>query len=428
MIYPKELKEYENQINAIAKYKSEMGCRGIQEILDETRKILDECYQKISNIENKVNLTVEPEEFEQIINDSKDIENFDINEKTYIDKLKGGLFGRFAGCALGAPVEFATMEQMQLLSSILESQFPPNDYWLEAPTAYLPRYKIGFAKEFTRYSMKYLPVDDDITYTFISMLVMEKYGINFTTEQVGRIWENYLPLECTFTAENVVLNNLKNNMRLPLATVHKNPYLNMIGGLIRCDGYAYVSPMNPKKATYLTYKDCFLTHRNSGLYSAMYFSAVISLAFGDYSLREIFEIALSYIPKYSQFYKTATWALSKTSLIKSYKEATEAVRIKFKGMDIVHSENNSALIIFGCFIGEKDFEKGITHTVAMGFDNDCTGATVGSILGVFHGVNNVPNHWYENWNNIAKSYLNGIDAFNLQDVVYRFNNIRKEEK
>ncbi len=428
MKYPDEIKGYEFLINDLVKYKTEMGADGIQDIVAKIKDMLNEYYEKINNLKTNVSKNTEPEDFEKIIKNAKITEVKEIDEEKYLNKLKGGMFGRFAGCALGAPLEFATAEQMETFANMLGMEFPPKDYWLDAPTAYIPRYKIGFAKEFTKGAMNSLSVDDDITYTFIAMLVMEKYGLDFTTLQVADIWQKYLPLECTFTAENSVLVNLNNGLQLPNATLHQNPSVNLIGGLIRCDGFAYVSPNNPRQAGYLAYKDSFLTHRNSGLYSSIYFAVVMSMAFSDLSIDEIFEKALDYIPENSNFYKVVKWTVSKIPEVKNYKDAVRLVGEKFEGMSIVHSENNSALIIFGCFIGKDDYEKGMTETVAMGFDNDCTGATVGSILGIYHGFDKIPQHWYLNWNNTARSYLDGIDQFDLQDVVERFNNIRKGRK
>ena len=52
----------------------------------------------------------------------------------------------------------------------------------------------------------------------------------------------------------------------------------------------------------------------------------------------------------------------------------------------VHTINNAALIVMGLYFGENDFEKGVVCTVRGGWDTDCTGATVGSILGLRLGA------------------------------------------
>ena len=423
----KKIKGLENVLNDTADLKNEMGAAGIEPIMKEAEQTMQQFIDRLRNLEESKDHQHEPEvltTIERLYRQSH--QRRDIDEGEYMRRLKGAMFGRFAGCSLGAPVEFATMEQMELLSTILQSPFPPTHYWKEAPQAYIPRYSVGFAKEFTLNNIAFLSPDDDIIYTFISLLTLEEYGANFTTEDIATIWQKYIPEECTFTAERAVIDNLKAGMSLPEATLHNNPYINWIGGYIRCDGYGYVNPLNPVQAASMAYRDAFLTHRMSGLYSAMYFAIVISLSFDDKPLKDIFTEALQYMPPKSSFYKTVEWALQVSDQATDYRSAVALVREKFDHLSPVHSENNACLTIFGALIGEHDFTKGIGHTVAMGFDNDCTAATVGSILGAHLGIDQINPEWYKHWNNRAKTYLKGIPWLELDDVLNRFNSVRKK--
>jgi ADP-ribosylglycohydrolase len=422
-----KFKGLEEIFNETAEYKKEMGSEGIQEIIDEAKETFQKFIDKVNDLEEKTVTEFEPEKLEDIERLYRPLSHKkDISEEEYLNKLKGAMFGRFAGCSLGAPVEFATAEQMELLSQVLGTQFPPVHYWKEAPQAFIPRYSVGYAKEFTLGNIEFLSPDDDIIYTFISMLTMEEYGIDFTTEDISKIWKKYIPLDCTYTAERAVLENLENGLTLPEATFHNNPYTNWIGGYIRSDGYGYVSPLNPIKAASLAYKDAFLTHRKSGLYSTMYFAAVIAMSFEDRPLIDIFRDALNLMPPKSSFYKAIDWALSVSEKATDYRTAVDLVKEKFSDISPVHSENNACLTVFGSLIGENDFTKGISHTVAMGFDNDCTAATVGSILGAHLGIDNIDPEWYKYWNNQAKTYLKGNTWLNLEEVIQRFNAIRKK--
>lgn len=404
-----------------------MGSEGINELMDEAEIAIQKIIDKINSLKEKTITENEPEDIEVLKSMFGKTSNArSISDEEYKNKLKGAMFGRFAGCSLGAPVEFATAEQMELLSSILGSQFPPVHYWKEAPQAYMPRYSVGYQKEFTLGNISFLSPDDDIIYTLISLLVIEEYGTDFTTEDVANTWIKYIPTDCTYTAERAVINNLGAGMKLPEASLYNNPYTNWIGGYIRCDGYGYVNPLQPELAAEMAYKDVFLTHRKSGLYSAMYFAAVISMAFEERPLKEIFEDALHVVPLQSNFHKTVKWALSVSDQAVDYRSAVELVKEKFKDISPVHSENNACLTIFGALIGEEDFTKGIGHTVAMGFDNDCTAATVGSILGAHLGIDKIDPEWYIHWNNKVKTYIKDHYWMDLEDVLHRFNEIRKK--
>ena len=89
-------------------------------------------------------------------------------------------------------------------------------------------------------------------------------------------------------------------------------------------------------------------------------------------------------------------------------------------MNPIHVINNACLITFGLAIGGTNVTKVLSETVAMGLDNDCTAATAGSIVGAIVGKNNIPVHWYKNFNNTINSYINNHRIFNIDDVVIRF--------
>ena len=69
----------------------------------------------------------------------------------------------------------------------------------------------------------------------------------------------------------------------------------------------------------------------------------------------------------------------------------------------VHTINNAALVVMGLYYGSDDFEKGIIVTVRGGWDTDCTGATVGSILGARMGAKALPEKWVGVFNDRLKS-------------------------
>ena len=47
------------------------------------------------------------------------------------------------------------------------------------------------------------------------------------------------------------------------------------------------------------------------------------------------------------------------------------------------------------------------------------------MLGAHLGIDAIPEYWYTPWNNTAVSYLNGIDKFNIDNVIERFQAIKK---
>lgn len=417
------IKGYEQRINNLIMHKYDMGAKDMEIVVEGIKSELDEIIEGLESLPNGTKREKEPNTLEEIrkaskINEKKKKKT--ISKKEYLKKLQGAIVGRFSGCALGAPVEFIPIDIVKNMSETLGTKFPPIDYWEDCPVHYFPRYKVGEAQQFTKGNMKALPPDDDITYTILALLILEKYGEEFRVDDVAEIWQDLLPLECVYTAELATMKNLAKGIAPMEAGNYKNPEQELIGADIRCDGWAYVNPLNPIKATELAYKDAYLSHRRTGIYGAMYFAAVISLAFGATSIVEALEEGLDYIPTECEFAKWIRWAIDYYPNIQDYTDATKAISKYMPKLHQAHTINNACLTIWGVMLGENDFTKGISQTVAMGYDNDCTAATVGSILGAYLGFDAISKHWYEPWNDTAISYLNNIESFSIQDIISRF--------
>lgn len=423
MKYPRKLEGLEAAINDYARYKKELGAEGIDATLDDIEELLIMKIAELKSLPESDSRMAEPSELAPIRMSAPKIKrrlHNNLNQETYDQKLKGALFGRFAGCALGAPVELMSIDQMEKFAVMTDMAFPPVDYWNEAPIGYMPRYKVGMGRDFTKSVMRCLPPDDDIAYTLLGMMILEEFGADFTTDDVGRTWQKYLPIDCTYTAERAVLVSMNKDISPMVAADDLNPYTEWIGAAIRCDAWAFVNPGNPMRASMWAFRDAYLSHRRSGIYSAMYFSAVIAAAFVSESLEEALRIGFDYIPENCEFTRQIKWAIEVSEHVTGYKIANKMVSERFEGMDWVHAINNGCLTVWGILIGKEGFTRGISETVAMAYDNDCTAATVGSVLGAFYGIEGVPAYWYEPWNNKAMSYLHGISEFDLEDVLERF--------
>ena len=222
------------------------------------------------------------------------------------------------------------------------------------------------------------------------------------------------------TAEDIALKAIKAGVPAMEAAEADNPFLHWIGADIRSDPFGYMAPGYPELAAKMAYRDAYLSHRQNGIYGEMLFSATIAAAFTVDNAVDAFKIGLTEIPKDCDLTRDINWALDAGKYISDYKAAREAVDTRFAGMSGVHTNNNACLTLFGLMIGNGDFSKAISETVAMGLDNDCNAATVGSIAGIIAGPEGIAEHWTRPFNNIVHSYFHGNPDFRIDDLINRF--------
>ncbi|MFC1735483.1 ADP-ribosylglycohydrolase family protein, partial [Candidatus Hydrogenedentota bacterium] len=310
------------------------------------------------------------------------------------------------------------IERMQTWAEECGMEFPPRDYWIKVPEPHVLHYGTSRADLFTPSKMDGAPVDDDIVYTHLGLLIAEDYGPNFTTNDIGAGWLKYLPRAAI--AAKIALENLKKGVPARRAASGCNFRVEYIGGYIRSDPWGYIAPGWPEKAASMAYQDAYLSHRRNGIYGEMFFSAAIAAAFAVDDPIEAIRIGLTEIPKDSDMARGVRWAVRVGKDITNYFEAREAVERHFKGMRNVHTINNACLVIWGLMMAGGDYTKLISEVVAMGMDNDCNAATAGSIFGAIYGKKAIPKHWYKNFNNMSHTYLTGKKKFSITGLAKRF--------
>ncbi|NLF38846.1 ADP-ribosylglycohydrolase family protein [bacterium] len=424
MNYPK-LPEWNKLTNALSEYsrlKHEYGAKGIAPLVRQAEKALHAALAGLKRLPIDRNLAKkEPNALDAIKRlrprgPRRIWNHFDAAQ--YRDKIEGALIGRFAGCTLGAPVEFWPVDKMERLAAENKMAFPPTDYWKYVYDMKVKRYGVSPVEMYTRDKMDGVPVDDDVTYTLLGLLILEDSGPGFTVDDVGKAWLKYLPYACT--AEDIALKNLKKGVPAELAGEKDNPFCEWIGADIRSDPWGYLAPGWPERAAEMAWRDAYISHRRQGIYGEMFFSAAIAAAFVVDDPVEALKIGLTEIPRECALAKAVRWALRIAPGIKNYKDARAAMDEHFKGMAGVHTNNNACLTIWGITIGGTDFTRVISEVVAMGMDNDCTAATAGSIVGAVIGRKAIPAKWCKRFNDKVYSYMIKRPVFRISDLAKRF--------
>ncbi len=155
-----------------------------EEVCGELRTVLDEMKKNISTAPPDFELLAkEPnalDEIRALRPDGPRVLPFP-EEDALADRMAGAVLGRFAGCLLGVPVEGWQPAAMEELAKSCGMPFPPEGYWKAVRDPEVLQYEISPRSAYTEDGMDGVAVDDDITYTLLGLLILEKYGPDFTT-------------------------------------------------------------------------------------------------------------------------------------------------------------------------------------------------------------------------------------------------------
>jgi len=365
------------------------------------------------------------------------------------DKLLGAWLGRCAGCALGKPVELIGIcppaanrqstwrDIKRYLTAIDPSEWPVRDFIPARSPAQSEMTRL-ICPASTREEIAYMESDDDIRYTVLGQLVLQEKGASFTTEDVADKWLQKLPYRAVCTAETQAYRNLVIRYDTHESTgwvigprpidwewvaTHLNPYREWIGAQIRIDSYGYAALGRPALAAEFAWRDARLSHVKNGLYGAMACAAMIAAAFATHDVREIVAAGLGEIPVTSRLHAELIQVIALCDRHECKWESHEAV---FDGICVllghysaIHTNNNAAVCIAALLLSGGDYHRGITFAVMAGFDTDCNGATVGSILGALNGARRLPSHWTHRLNDTLKSEITDYHPIAISECARR---------
>lgn len=359
---------------------------------------------------------VEPNELDAIRSECDPSRETDaIGSPTLADcseRVRAGFLGSVCGCLLGKPVEIAPT--MQQLRDALEKtgDWPLADYFSEATLDAIGK-RHGSWSTCCRGRITRVAPDDDINYTILGMLVLEKSGLEFTKDDLRELWTRNLATDCCWGPERTLIVQsgiyaLRTHAREP-ADYDRwvgilNPNDELCGAAIRADAYGYACPGRPELAAELAWRDASFTHRRTGIYGTMWISAAIACAQVMEDRLAIFDTALKYVPQNSRFHEIVSdclnivadasdWLVAYDRMFERYQQHGHC-KIYFECGTLINS------LKFAADVGD-----GFCKQVMQGNDTDSFGATAGSILGCYFGAGHTESRWLDVFNDAIHTSL-----------------------
>ena len=337
------------------------------------------------------------------------------------NKIHGAWMGRVCGCLLGKTIEGIRTDE--LIPFLKETgNYPMHRYILHSDLdkVNLNKYKFGFNSRCYADTANGMPVDDDTNYTVLYQEVIEKYGRDFTPFDVSRAWLAYQPKDAYCTAERVAFCNFVKGYEPPESAIYKNPYREWIGAQIRADYFGYINPGNPALAAEMAWRDASISHTKNGIYGEMFVAAMLAVAAETNNIKDIILGGLAEIPHTSRLYKEIISVLDGFEDGISQSECFKAIHKKFDehiAHDWCHTISNAMIVAASLLYGQGDYGESICIAVEAGFDTDCNGATVGSVLGMANGIDSIPDYWIKPINDILHTSIFGVNTVKISDRV-----------
>lgn len=293
----------------------------------------------------------------------------------YYKKVLGGWLGKNIGGTLGAPYE----GQKKILKL---------SFYDPVPQGGVP--------------------NDDLDLQLVWLDALQRHGPDLDANILAEKWLAHITYP--FDEYGVAIANLKMGLRPPISGLYNNPFHDCMGAPIRSEIWAFISPGNPLRAIEYAYQDAVVDHAYEGVWGEVFLAVVESMAFVESEAEALIEYGLAAIPEYSRVAQAVKDTISWYQQGLPWQKTRERILQYHGHHNFTDCPQNIAFIILGWLYGEGDFGKSITAAVNCGYDTDCTGASLGAILGVILGAEEIPAKWLEPiGDEIVTGGIEGID-------------------
>jgi ADP-ribosylglycohydrolase len=324
----------------------------------------------------------------------------------YLERVYAGFLGMNIGIRLGAPVEpeVWTFERIERVYGEIRDYVKPYRTFSADDDANGP---IFFVRA----------LYDDATNREMTAQDVARAWLNYAREGVGMFWWGGVGV----STEHTAYVNLRNGIEAPSSgsiAVNGEILAEQIGGQIFVDVWGLLWPGNLEKAALYAERAASVSHDRNGLYGARFIAACIAKAFEAGSVTEIVEAALAMIPEDSTYAKVVRAVMDfhgrhpdDWRACRRYLEA-EWGYDKYGG--VCHIIPNAGVCVLALLYGGGDYARTVEIATMCGWDTDCNAGNVGTIMGVFCGLDGIPDHYRKPVNDciVASSvsgWLNIVD-------------------
>ena len=234
--------------------------------------------------------------------------------------------------------------------------------------------------------------NDDLDLQLIWLKLLEDEGIDPALPLFGEYWNRYAA-SYPWNEYGFFMRNYERGLRPPIAGCFENYFVDEMGSPIRSEIWACLHGGDPQAAARMAWKDSALDHPGGeGTYGEMFWAALEAAAFVHSDPLDLIRIGLSMIPLSSHIARAIREAIWCYQNHLTWGQARERIALRFGHIQPCNAVPNHGFMIIGWLYG-TDFADRICKAVNCGYDTDCTGATLGSVLGIIGGTAGIPSRW-----------------------------------
>lgn len=227
-----------------------------------------------------------------------------------------------------------------------------------------------------------MPPNDDLDLQVVNLETVMRLGLPISRLCIGEMWIRHLD-DSAPDEYGVAISNHDIGLRAPLSGIYRNKFKAGMGGAIRSELWACLAPGNPALAAMFAREDASTDHAQEGVFAEMFLAAAESAAFTETDLSDIIDAGMNCIDKNSKLYRAFT-------LVRGEWEATcDVMAVREKILTQFASDNwtdvtiNLSFILLALLSSDGNFDKAVCTAASLGYDTDCTAATVGAFFGTW---------------------------------------------
>lgn len=279
-----------------------------------------------------------------------------MNHPELRDRIEGCWIGKGAGGTLGMPFE-GCKGPLAVSLSLMSTRMLPND---------------------------------DLDLQLLWLNVLEKQGPNTRSRHLAQAAADHY--RCYPDEYGIARWNTARGWEPPLTGIHNNRFGDGMGAAIRSEIWACIAPGRPRLAASLAREDALADHFGEGVYAEMFLTALESHLLVSGDLQAALDCAFDLIPQTCRLARALRQVQEDLAISRSVEDILARRDRDFPSSNFTDVIHNLCTILLALLSGSGDVEKSLLLAIGCGGDTDCTGATLGSILGILHGASGFPPH------------------------------------